>query len=96
MRFNFHEEARRELQYAFEHYHDIHPNLGFALLDEVGLVIERLLEFPLSAPKFSPRLRKAVVKRFPYSLLYSVYNEEITVAAFMHHKRRPGYWKGRI
>jgi plasmid stabilization system protein ParE len=37
----------------------------------------------------------AQVRRFPYSVFYSVESEQIVVLAVFHARRDPAIWKGR-
>ena len=41
-------------------------------------------------------MRRLLVKRFPYQLIYRVEGDEIVIYAVAHQKRRPGYWRKRI
>jgi plasmid stabilization system protein ParE len=45
---------------------------------------------------FGRRLRRLLVPRFPYGLLYRVEDERIFIVAVAHFSRRPGYWRSRI
>ena len=33
---------------------------------------------------------------FPYRIVYYVTESDIVIVAFMHNRRGPGYWMGRI
>ena len=92
----FSPKAGAELDSAFNYYEDIVEGLGYDLLGEVESVLERLLEFPESAPLYTERIRKAVLHDFPFSILYSFSDDTLRITAFMHQKRRPDYWKDRI
>lgn len=39
--------------------------------------------------------RRALVRGFPFGLVYVELDEEIRIIAVAHSKRRPGYWRGR-
>lgn len=41
-------------------------------------------------------VRRVVLKRFPYKLLYSVETDHLYVIAVAHQHRKPGYWHDRI
>jgi plasmid stabilization system protein ParE len=41
-------------------------------------------------------VRAKSLKRFPYSVLYSVENNEIVVLAIAHQSRKPGCWRDRL
>jgi hypothetical protein len=36
------------------------------------------------------------MKRFPYDVVFVAGAHEIIVVAVAHHRRRPGYWHGRL
>jgi hypothetical protein len=40
-------------------------------------------------------VRRRLLRRFPYALLYSIKDDGIRVLAVMNLKRRPTYWVGR-
>lgn len=44
----------------------------------------------------SGALRRFLLRRFPYYLLYRVEEDWILVLAVGHHSRRPGYWRDRL
>jgi plasmid stabilization system protein ParE len=92
----FHEEARAELLEAARYYDERGKGLGHALIEDVEQAVQELSESPLSCPTIGTVLRRRIVRRFPYSLLYVVETERIVVMAVAHQKRRPGYWKYRL
>ena len=96
MQYIFSPEAADELDSAFNYYEDIIPGLGYDLLDDVDSVLDRLLIFPESASYLTGRIRKAILRDFPFSILYSFSDDTLRITAFMHQKRKPGYWKDRI
>jgi toxin ParE1/3/4 len=51
---------------------------------------------PGHCPPFGRRLRRLLVPKFPYGLLYCVEPERIYIVAVMHLHRRPGYWRSRL
>lgn len=89
-----HEAAEAEINEAADFYDIESPGLGGAFLDEIELAIRHIIKFPAAAPVASAQIRKKVLLKFPYSILYSV-KSEIRVLAIAHHKRRPFYWHGR-
>jgi toxin ParE1/3/4 len=90
-----HETAEAEINEAADFYDVASPGLGRVFLDEIQHALERITEFPEAAPLIRGRVRKRVVAKFPYSLVYSVRPEAIRILAAAHHKRRPFYWRGR-
>ncbi|MFI5264310.1 MAG: type II toxin-antitoxin system RelE/ParE family toxin [Candidatus Kapaibacterium sp.] len=96
MDYEFFESAKEELADAIHYYESDTPGIGFDLTDEVENVLGRLLRFPLSAPLVTKRVRKAVLHSYPYNIMYYIQDDTIFIVAFMHQKRKPGYWKKRI
>ncbi|MNC88169.1 hypothetical protein D3C83_39590 [compost metagenome] len=41
-------------------------------------------------------IRRRLIRRFPYALLYRATSSEIRILAVMNLKRRPAYWAGRM
>ena len=41
-------------------------------------------------------LRRVILRRFPFSIVVHLREDEIVVIAFAHHARRPGYWQDRL
>ena len=70
--------------------------LGHAFLNEVESAIQSLLQSPRQWRKISAQFRRCLLKRFPYGIIYSIDDDEIFVAAVMHLKRKPEYWKDRL
>ncbi|MDI6773545.1 MAG: type II toxin-antitoxin system RelE/ParE family toxin [bacterium] len=90
-----HPSAEAEINEAADFYDIESAGLGDVFLDEVEHAIRGIREFPDAAPPLVGRVRKRVLAKFPYSLLYSITDDEIRVLAVAHHKRRPFYWRGR-
>ncbi len=93
--FSFAPEAREELLETIRYYESESPGLGAAFLVSVNEGIQQILAHPRSAPVLRGKVRSKTVRRFPYSLLYSIREEDIRIVAVMNHKRRPFYWWGR-
>ena len=93
--FSFTPEARAELLEAIQYYESESPGLGAAFLVSVNEGIEQLQAFPEAAPVLYGRVRRKTIRRFPYSLLYSVRERDLRILAVMNQKRRPFYWWGR-
>jgi len=95
MRFSFHPEAEKEFNEEIEFYEDIEPGLGYDFAMEVYSAIDRAVEFPKAWSVLEGDVRRSLVRRFPYGVLYSEEEEEIFVVAVMSLHREPNYWKGR-
>lgn len=96
-RIRFHPAARAELRAAMRFYEAQRKGLGGDFLDEVNSSVRRVQELPESYPVFGVAdVRKCVVNRFPYLVLYEERPRTIYVIAVAHGKRAPGYWRDRV
>ena len=46
--------------------------------------------------ELQPAIRKCRVSGFPYNILYRQSGAEVEVLVVAPHRRRPGYWLGRL
>jgi plasmid stabilization system protein ParE len=95
MRFIFHPEAEKELNNAIDYYNDCRNNLGREFALEVHSTIRLILTHPESWSIIDEDVRRALVKRFPYGVLYSLEKNYIFILAVMNLHRGPDYWKVR-
>ena len=92
---SFNALALQELEGATDFYSAGSPALAEAFLTEVARALSQIREFPDSCPFISRTVRKKVLRRFPYNVLYFLQADEIRVVAIAHQKRRPFYWRDR-
>lgn len=97
-RLRFHRAASAEAEAAVRWYNERVPGLGNDFRAELEAAVGRVMEGPLVWPisRYDPRTRRHLLSRFPYSIVYVVRGDDVTVAAVAHAKRRPGYWRDRI
>jgi len=96
MTFSFHPEAEKELILAIDFYEEKERGLGRDFALEIYSTVERILTYPDAWPIVEEDIRRSLVKRFPFGVLYSKLEEEIVIMAVMHLNREPEYWKTRI
>jgi plasmid stabilization system protein ParE len=92
----FHPEARAEYRATVLYYERKARGLGAAFSAEIKQVMRWIAERPESAPPDVQGTRRKVLSRFPYTIFYAVEPDRIYVLAVTHHRRRPGYWHGRL
>ena len=56
---------------------------------------KRVQTEPHVHPRVQGEIRRLLVKRFPYSILYREESERVVVIALFHAKRDPTIWKKR-
>lgn len=81
-------------------YDDRQPGLGDDFLNAYAAaldVIEQQHEqFPLMETIRSRReIRRCLLKRFPYAIVFEVRKDELVVLAVAHASRKPNYWRRR-
>lgn len=94
-------EAEVEIAAALEWYEEQQPGLGAALLVEVDGMLQRLRTASLPGigvpgVRRDLRVRRVILERFPYAVIFIDRQSAVHVLAFAHHKRRPGYWRERL
>jgi plasmid stabilization system protein ParE len=88
-------EAEADLDEATRWYEAQRPGLGGELLDCVHEAFVRLRTSPLLHAKVFQELRLALVRRFPYAVIYRADDDQVTVIAVYHTSRNPRYWQDR-
>jgi len=81
---------------AIEYYELQLTGLGRKFLDEVIETIDLIAQFPQLWAQNSAHPRKAVLRKFPYNLIYSISNNNIYIIAVAHQNRIPEYWIDRL
>ena len=92
----FSPQAQSELDDAVDYYDLQQAELGAQFLDVVERAATRIGRTPMQWPVTQNDVRRCLLRRFPYSLFYSVETDHVYVIALAHQHRRPGYWVGRI
>jgi plasmid stabilization system protein ParE len=96
MRIRFLEAAQREVDDAVAWCDEREEDLGRAFLDELDRVIRRIKSFPLASTEIEPGIRRCLLARFPYGLIYGIDEDLIIVVAVSHLHRQPRYWIDRL
>lgn len=71
------------------------PGLGQDFLNKVESALQDLIHSPERWPVVQEDIRRRMIRRFPYSLLYRIDPGEVVILAVMHQKRHPSYWLPR-
>ncbi len=84
--------ARQELEDAARYYELEHEGLGQRFRQEVKKAARRITRYPQAWSLERGEVRKCLLHKFPYKLLYSIERDHILVIAVAHQHRRPDYW----
>lgn len=96
MRASLTADAEYELIESARYYaQEANAELGQAFLSEFERSVELLLEHPKFGAVWRGATRRLPLRRFPYSIVYELREDEVRVIAVAHQRRRPGFWKDR-
>ena len=89
-------EAEQELLEAAYYYQLQSSGLSIDNLSEVERAVQSITETPNTWPIIEGKLRRRLVRRFPFGILFRIEPEDVVIIAIAHLRRKPGYWKNRI
>ena len=92
MRVLFSQLAKRELDDASHYYEIEFQGLGKRFRAEVKMAASRISEYPEAWSVERGDIRKCLLHKFPYKLLYSIEKDHIFIIAIAHQHRKPEYW----
>ena len=92
----FRPEAETELIESADWYESRGRGLGAEFLRALDAAISAIERQPLAYPTAFPGARRAVLRRFPYSVIYTVDDHEILIVACIHGRRDPKRWQERL
>ena len=92
MRFNLHPDARNEFREAVLFY----DKAAEKFVNAVETAIAAIILKPDRYREFEPGVRTCRVSKFPYSILYTFREHDITILALKHNRRDPDYWRYRL
>jgi plasmid stabilization system protein ParE len=96
MKIRFLVAAQYELDEAYDWYEAQSKGLGGQLVEETRLAVRRVAVFSESCQEIAPGIRRCLIRRFPYALIYRTTGEELVILAVMHQHRKPRDWQLRL
>ena len=96
MNVEFIEPASIELDDAIEYYNLQSHGFGEKFLDEVLQTIDLIVLFPEAWSEVTKHTRKALLRKFPYNVIYTIHKKKIYILAVAHQHREPEYWIDRV
>lgn len=91
----FRKEAEEEIAEAVAWYEGRKRGLSGEFLRSLDAAIAKVERNPLHYPVVHGRLRRALLRRFPYALIYFVSEHEVVVIGCMHARQEPRRWHQR-
>jgi len=85
-----------DVEAAFDWYEAEEPGLGFEFLEELRGAYHRILDHPFGYQDLRSGIRRALTRRFPYAVYFSIEDETIIIVAVLSTTREPAEWQRRI
>jgi hypothetical protein len=95
MTFFFHPEAEDEFFAASQYYEGCEKGLGADFMIEVYSAIQNVMDYPAAWTILDGDVRRYLINRFPFAVVYSIEPSGIFILAVMNLHRDPDYWKQR-
>jgi len=92
---SFTDDAKGDINDAYNYYEEIRSNLGEEFLDEVDETVANITTNAKMYAKIYGHVRRAVLNRFPYAVLYVIRDVEVTIFAVFNTYKNPKKWEKR-
>lgn len=89
--------ARLDFDEATDWYHEQDESVKIRFVEAVHSVFVQILRSPLSFPVVhGSNVRQAQVRKFPYTIFYTIQPKRILVYSVFHTSRNPTIWRRRV
>lgn len=89
MRLLYTDRAKDDLEISFAWYEGQRRGLGFEFLDCLEAAIETIAQMPKLYAIHHDIFRRVLVRRFPFSIFYSIEETEIVIHAIFDNRQDP-------
>lgn len=89
-------EAEADIRSAHDWYESKQPGLGQQFIAELDRLLALLSDRHQIFPLFHAGCRRALVKRFPYAVLYIDRGNNVFVLGVLHQRRDPKLGRARV
>ena len=87
--------AQKDIATAWSWYAQRGRGLGERFLRALEECFSRIQHGPESHARVHPRVRRALLRHFPYGVFYCVEEHRISVIGCLHVRRQPSLWRSR-
>jgi plasmid stabilization system protein ParE len=91
----FRPEVLPELDEVYRWYESQQLGLGDDFLEEIEQALDRIFQMPEAYTAVYRDVRRAVVRRFPYTIYYRIVSSRVIITAVFHGHRNPKAWQKR-
>jgi toxin ParE1/3/4 len=96
VRLHIDEEAEADVVEAAAYYRRISPALSAAFRTQLRSVLDLLRQRPRSGAPYLHDTRRSHFARFPYSVIYVLDDDDVSVVAVVHDRRDPEHLRTRV
>jgi plasmid stabilization system protein ParE len=83
------DRSENDVEFAFKWYEIQRRGLGFEFLDCVEMSLSSILRFPEMYKICYSTFRRCVIRRFPFSIFYTIEGEEIVIHSVFDNRQDP-------
>ncbi len=83
------ERSEKDVEVAFEWYEKQRRGLGFDFLDCVEASLKSILSYPEIYEIVYSNFRRCVIRRFPFSVFYTIEGDEIIIHSIFDNRQDP-------
>jgi toxin ParE1/3/4 len=91
----FDRDAEADAENARRWYASRNPVAAKRFLAAMRAAMQLVRESPERWAEFEPGLRRVLLRKFPYAVIYTVRPDHTLVLAVMRCSQHPDYWRGR-
>lgn len=89
MKLRYTERAKNDIELALEWYEKQRHGLGFEFLDCIGIALKEIIAIPEMYQLCYSNFRRNVIRRFPFSIFYTIEDNEIVVHSVFDNRQNP-------
>lgn len=89
MKLRYTERAKIDLELAFDWYEKQRRGLGFEFLDCIEIALKEIAAFPEMYQLCYADFRRNVIRRFPFSVFYTIESAEIVIHSVFDNRQDP-------
>ena len=87
--------ANLDVAAAYRWYENERVALGLEFLDHLETTYDRITDDPFQYQELNSGIRRALLRRFPYAVYFSVEGDVVVILAVLHASRDPAEWQRR-
>ena len=88
--------TQSEFDETIDYYDEQRFGLGLEFAEEVEQALLRIEHYPEAWSPLSPRVRRCLVNRFPYGVIYEIRGDRLVIVAIQDFRRDPESWRSRV